>query len=329
MRNLLRKCNKIVVNTDIDGVLSAYVLCKYCGCEIVGFSNSRDCVWWREDKMRDVFDAVYLDMYVAHPKVLTIDQHIIAHDAAMAAQLDEFGTKLNPNIENVRTFMPNESYARKYPFGTVHYILAKLGQMGVEVHLDLDKVISSDFDASLTVGDFFLRADDAFKTTLASSYRANAKEWWSWLRTLSGETCNICDLHTYLSSFPARPRKSIERLVDDKKESIKRYFKMRFGGKADGGFSQACGDDGAVNANVAAYMTHFFASILDAKDTTLLKDALSARYRCQKGTAHRIMITAAQADELRTTGTIDGQNVFSYAYIAAWRGPTFSYTVMD
>ena len=42
MIDMLKKNNKIIVNTDIDGVLSAFILCKYCGCEIVGYSNSED-----------------------------------------------------------------------------------------------------------------------------------------------------------------------------------------------------------------------------------------------------------------------------------------------
>ena len=52
MRDMLDHNKKIIVNTDIDGILSAFVLCRYCGCEIVGFSNSSDSVWWRADKIK-------------------------------------------------------------------------------------------------------------------------------------------------------------------------------------------------------------------------------------------------------------------------------------
>ena len=41
----LKQNNKIIINSDIDGVISGLLLTNFCNCEVVGFSNSADGVW--------------------------------------------------------------------------------------------------------------------------------------------------------------------------------------------------------------------------------------------------------------------------------------------
>ena len=49
LRELFAENKNIIINTDIDGILSGALLVKYLGCNIVGFTNSKDAVWLADD----------------------------------------------------------------------------------------------------------------------------------------------------------------------------------------------------------------------------------------------------------------------------------------
>ena len=324
MRDILDHNKKIIVNTDIDGILSAFVLCHYCGCEIVGFSNSSDSVWWRADKIKSIYEAVYIDMYVARKDVLTIDQHIVSYDKEQCSELAALGTKINPNLENPRSFTPAKSYKYKYPFATVHYILAKLGGEGLNVQFDLSKKIQGPDRSALCFGDFLLRADDAMKTTLNSPYKKNAREWWEWLSTCAGETRNISDLVDFLRRCPTD-----DKSVEQKKIDIKTFFRNRYGcRKSDGGFKRPCDENGMLTESTKQYFQDFWGYLGD--DFASIQDILEAHYECAAGKAHRIWIRPEEGEELKRDGTLHGETVFSYGYVNSPDGrfQNFSYTVM-
>ena len=44
LKEIFNRNPNIIINTDIDGILSGVILVKYCNCRIVGFTNSKDCV---------------------------------------------------------------------------------------------------------------------------------------------------------------------------------------------------------------------------------------------------------------------------------------------
>lgn len=321
MRNLLRQNNKIIVNADIDGILSAYVLCRYHGCEIVGFSNSADCVWWRGDRIRSIYDAVFVDMFVSHRDVPTIDQHIVAYDPETLTELKELGNKLNPNIDNARTFLPNGSYYSKYPFGTVHYILAKLGSDNIDVKLDTARPVCAGDGHGLTVADFILRADDAMTTSLKSNYTANAKRWWWWLKDVSKMSNNIVSLTSYLNECVLN---GVDALA--KKDFIGKFLVGSFNcNSPDGGFSNVVNKDGSLRECFTRFVKFVFSLFHD----TVSCDFLNARYETSVGKTNRISMTQDAASELMHRGTINGEEVFSFGYVRSSTKPNnFSYTVM-
>ena len=79
LKEIFEKNPKIIINTDIDGILSGVILVKYCNCKIVGFTNSKDCVWLA-DEYDDLYKHVYIDMFVTEDKTICIDQHVVALD---------------------------------------------------------------------------------------------------------------------------------------------------------------------------------------------------------------------------------------------------------
>ena len=74
IKNLIAENNRIIINTDIDGVLSGILLTNYFGCKVVGFSNSDNTIWLDKKQASSIYDALYVDMFVPRQDVGCIDQ---------------------------------------------------------------------------------------------------------------------------------------------------------------------------------------------------------------------------------------------------------------
>lgn len=180
----------IVINSDIDGFLSGMILQKYYGCKVVGFSNSKESIWISPD-VKSIKEPVYIDIFVNDPDVYCIDQHIVAYDKAHLEKILSCGTKMNPNLnESRRTYSGDlgeiADYYKKYPFGTVHYLIALMKEDGIEVEINnLTKVQTitdgNSNEYSVCPAQIILRADDALFSSLGP-YEDNTKEWWGILR---------------------------------------------------------------------------------------------------------------------------------------------------
>ena len=83
LSEIFSKNKYIIINSDIDGFLSGMILQKYYGCQVVGFSNSWDRVWinklYEELVDNPLTSPIYIDLYVANPDVICIEQHIIGY----------------------------------------------------------------------------------------------------------------------------------------------------------------------------------------------------------------------------------------------------------
>lgn len=188
----------IVINTDIDGFLSGMLLQKYYGCKVVGFSNSRESIWLTPE-IESIFDPVYIDIFINNQDTFCIDQHIVAYDDAHLNRLLKYGTKLNPNL-NVQKRTYETGFRKKYPFGTVHYLIALIEEEGNKICFnDLSKeyVVKGYDEVQYKVcpGQIILRADDALYSSLGP-YSINAKEWWEQLCSYNSPT--IALLYEYL-----------------------------------------------------------------------------------------------------------------------------------
>lgn len=183
---------KIVINSDIDGFLSGMILQKYYDCEIVGFSNSKESIWLTPN-IESVRTPVYIDIFINCPETYCIDQHIVAYDNNHINRLLAYGTKLNPNLNvSRRTYIgdlgENANYYRKYPFGTVHFLIALMKEDDIEVEFnDLSQVYTIKGTKYHTCpGQIIMRADDALYSSLGP-YKDNANEWWGILNQYNSE----------------------------------------------------------------------------------------------------------------------------------------------
>lgn len=192
----LREPLGIITSTDLDGLLTAALVTRISDWRLVGFFDSRDTLWLSQAGGRMPSGYVYLDIYVAQSDVLSIDQHIVASDGPHALELTKSGNKINPNLARTTSFEGPRGHAftSKYPFGTVHYLLALLERAGMAPEVMFDREIAS----GITVMDLFMRADGAAENT--RTYAANAATWWTWLEEAGGlQTRQMAERARYIA----------------------------------------------------------------------------------------------------------------------------------
>ena len=313
LTELFHQNPNIIINTDIDGFLSGMILQTYLGCKIVGFSNSKSEVWVSPE-IDDIYKPVYIDLFVNRPDVYCVEQHIIATDNAHNAKLKSLGTKFNPNLERPnRTFI--DDYYHKYPFATVHYIIAKLASEGIKVRIpDLTKLaVSNDRQYMAELGQIILRADDAMYSSL-SAYKDNADSWWQWLYELSGHSECIQFFRDYIS------KQSADLSADMKKEIGVFFKKGLLCDGADGAFTYIAEASGVIQQrviNYAKFLNKYFGWEID----------LPKQYILHQGQFLKRFTNPKTVGEVQSM--IDDPAMYSYAFIY---GPhskfqNFSYTL--
>lgn len=315
LKEIFNRNKDIIINSDIDGFLSGMILQKYFGCKVVGFSNSWDCVWidnnYEKSHINALDTPVYVDLYVTNPDVVCIEQHIIGYNEAHNKRISAYNTKINPNLmRNGRSFTGD--YFHKYPFGTVHFLIALMEEEGINVNLP--NLMSSPSEKlkkySLTVGDIILRADDALFSSLGK-YKANTEEWWPWLLSKSNNSQSIESMIKYIDS--SNPKMNFQV-----KDRTGYYFTKEFNCSGiDGEFKNVTDNNGRI-----------FEYILDyQKEISLIMNMpldLPTNYVIHRGNA--------STKQYKGTG-IDldfnaDSSLYSYAFIYGPRSPkhNFSYT---
>ena len=186
--NIFKPNRKCIINADLDGLLSGMILQEFLEWEVVGFSSccgKPDDELWLYDIEEDINDCVFVDLPVYFKEYSTIDQHFVAFDKDSIEKYNNDGNKANPNIIRERVFLDdkgNNQYTMKYPFGTIHFIIAVLEKMGIipaDYSFNFEKKLG-DFD----LADLILRADRVIGNT--ASYTPNCIDWLSWLVDLGG-----------------------------------------------------------------------------------------------------------------------------------------------
>jgi len=309
----LKQNNKIIINSDIDGVISGLLLTNFCNCEVVGFSNSIDKVWLDTSKCNSIYDGVYIDMYVPNESTITIDQHIVAINNEHFERIKINKNKINPNIYNPRFLLPNNSYIKKYPFGTCHFIISTLCRH----QINLSNISFRKPNDGLSFIDFLLRADDSMNTSL-SRYKINAQEWWNWLFYYSNKSEIIKALTSYLYSIDIERATKIKTQITD---ILINQFKCD---RPDGGIIQIINEKGKLKQNALDYI-QFISGLSNLKCFDL-----NISLKEFKGVNKRTRLSNSQQNELMLQNSINGEKVFSYAFVRTFdRDNYFSYTIME
>ena len=310
MINKLRN-KAIIINSDLDGIISGLLLSKFLNCKIVGFTNSKEYVWFNEGFNIPYSEVVFVDIFIANPEVICIDQHIISVDITHHDTLKVNENKLNPNLLNPRFHSPTKSYRTKYPFGTAHFILALIENEGI----DLSSVNLNNSVEGISFMDLLLRADDTMKTTIDSRYTSNAVEWWNWLEDLSGDGSLTVEMILYLNGLSEESASFI------KDEIAKKLISKPFNCNTSDGGIQDLTSNGFLKDNVKYYLDFMCrVSQIDGIDC-------NAKYTRFRGYSERMKLSEMQIQELMQENTIDGRELFSYAFVkSAFKENCFSAT---
>lgn len=293
----------LIINSDLDGILSGLLLKKYLNCSIVGFSNSEKEVWLRTGFKQPLNSICFVDLFVANPDLMSIDQHVVSANRRHYELLSKSKNKINPNILNPRFHLPSESYRSKYPFGTVHFLIALLEKEGIDLgELKLFKRIQK-----IQFIDLILRVDDAMKTSVYSSYSENAEEWWSWLIRFSnqGEITSLFKRH--LGELGKNEAQKIKFKVGQFLKNAPYNCNS-----SDGGVRQLT-SNGFIKDNVFNY----FELLCQFIETPLFD--LGVKYQKYSGITERLSLSKSQLNELIEEKTLKGRRIFSYAFV---RSPT-------
>lgn len=327
LKELFERNPHIIINTDIDGILSGVILCKYCNCKIIGFTNSKDSVWLA-DGYDDLFKYVYIDMFVTNDKAICIDQHIVAVNDSHMKSIIKLGNKYSPQSDdsnNMRVFS-SKGFKYKYPFGTVQYLIAQLESEGVKI--SLPNLYAPVPNSNIKIGDLLHRADDAMKTSMYA-YKSNADFWWEWLDA-KAPNGSIMILKEYLKKIESSSDEIVnakelangkkhkkkeyvdqrKKTVEDIKTKTRNYFKEQFQCKSsDGGFNNIVDEHNNILSNIEQYIKSI-ALLFGIKDLIIPN-----HYIVHKGKVCRTRWLDIFENDFLKDYTICGHKVFSYAFI--------------
>ena len=307
------KNKPILINSDLDGIISGLLLQKHLNCTVVGFTNSAETVWI-QNGFTDFKNACFVDMFVANPATICIDQHIVSVNEKHYEVLKTNPNKINPNLLNPRFHLPNDSYKLKYPFGTVHFIIALLEKSGVDLSSLLVKNTNNGIKIQLI--DFILRADDTMKTTIDSNYMDNANDWWKWLKELSNNGQTILKLIEYLDGLTPKKASAIKKNIGALLQQSPFLCDS-----SDGGIAELTTKNGFLKDHAKRYF-ELIANLMKIE----LFDT-NCEFKTYKGVTKRLSLNKKQQQELIEFTTIDSKKVFSYAFVKmASREESFSCT---
>ena len=162
-----------VVNTDIDGLLTAALLHDQKGWPVVGLYDT-ETLWLSEDVPvpLDLAGTLWVDVDMSWPGARSLSQHVVTVDAASVGRVAAHAETVNPNIAVGCHGGSFADYRYKYPFGTFQWTAWIAGEPSPPDPAD-----------ALMTGLAWM-ADGGFMSVNHPSWRANCLAWAT--RTLPG-----------------------------------------------------------------------------------------------------------------------------------------------
>lgn len=166
---LAERGRNCIVSPDSDGLLCGLFMSHFLDWRIRGFYDGK--ILLLEHGFR-ALDCVFLDMEIFRKPVKSIGQHMLLYNVNAIPQIwSEFENCLSPN--NLRGYDVRHTFRLKYPFGTIHLLLAILGR-------ELQVKIARDAIPPL------LFTDGTWMTLFR--YMENALNWLTFLRADEQDT---------------------------------------------------------------------------------------------------------------------------------------------
>ena len=181
----------MVISPDLDGVLSALLGQHLFQWRVVGFYDL-DKLWvLRKYANVGSVKPIFVDHDVYLKGIPSIGHHMLkwSADTPIPEHESPDAHSVNPNL--LRQFTLRDHFDRKYPFGTVHFLLACYQAWG-------DLKDYKPLDAFMPV---LLHVDSSLQN--AFTYEKNARDWLYWLGATENSTSplySLCSILTKTSS---------------------------------------------------------------------------------------------------------------------------------
>lgn len=109
-----------IINTDIDGLLTACLLHHLKGWPIKGLYDTRR-LWLATDVdvPLTLTDYIWVDIDMCWPGTLSLSQHVVSNAPSDIHDVAAYATTINPSLLQGRSRQGN--YTGKYPFGTFQW----------------------------------------------------------------------------------------------------------------------------------------------------------------------------------------------------------------
>lgn len=115
----------IVIGDDLDSILSAFIWNAQCGndCEIIGIYFEYTYLYVNSNHVPDLNRSVWLDLDIAQNNILSLGHHILRIRQTDTHPAERAGLNLNE-----RRGIYHGSFRRKYPLGTIHFLMHLFNQ---------------------------------------------------------------------------------------------------------------------------------------------------------------------------------------------------------
>ena len=113
-----------ILSPDCDGLLCGLLMANFLDWKIRGFYDGKTLL---VGEGVNPVDCVFLDMEICRENVRSIGQHLVMYDRGdPPANWGNFHNCISPN--NIRGHDYKNHFMQKYPFGTIHFLMAILNR---------------------------------------------------------------------------------------------------------------------------------------------------------------------------------------------------------
>jgi hypothetical protein len=159
----------IVTSPDVDGLLSAALMCDHFGAKLIGIYTTSHLILFDNFTTEAAKQALWVDHDISHPGIICMGQHLIRLEVS-----DKIPTRHKPNF-NPNMIWPvawkncfngrQAPKVDKYPFATIHYLMR-----GLEIN---------DPNPGTLAYSLLAHADGTWVTSY--DYPYNCNQWREWM----------------------------------------------------------------------------------------------------------------------------------------------------
>jgi hypothetical protein len=121
---IIERGQDCILSPDSDGLLCGLLMSHYLGWKIRGFYDGKILLVQKGIKPRE---CVFLDMEIYRKGIKSVGQHMVMYDKEdLPSGWSAFGGSISAN--NLREYDFKNDFKSKYPFGTIHLLVAIVGQ---------------------------------------------------------------------------------------------------------------------------------------------------------------------------------------------------------